>query len=386
MSEQVNVIRSCMTDTFQGILDALQYSNPTSGKERYEVMLKTNSDLVVQSLRKLGDLANIDGGSTWLVNPPGGIASHSTLSAAVSSIEDPVSVIEHSLQGGGGGDSPPLSEDSMLTDEQQSNHHHRHSHHSSFNTDSLVQTTQADLGWLASTASRSAELMLYWRPCAEPVLNAKKRRLDFVAQDLIGDLDSILEQVTSRDPNIKIKTIEDPLLPGMITAVSFSYTHVFQGQFVFSLPTPNNAISIERIEMRGIDEINPSSDHTTTSPTSPSSSSSNSSSLTTTTTIPPSPRSRHRVFESIAAQALAAHDHYIRHQGSSGGSVLVRMLTWIASFGRLFAAECAGCGKMLYLDSSRSPASEGPVFLPPTLRTYESLIPFHPQCCTKKDA
>lgn len=62
-------------------------------------MLKTNSDLVSQALRKLGDLGSSEGGASWLMAPPGGIASHPTLAAAVSSIEDPVSVIEHSLQG-----------------------------------------------------------------------------------------------------------------------------------------------------------------------------------------------------------------------------------------------------------------------------------------------
>jgi len=177
----------------------------------------------------------------------------------------------------------------------------------------------------------------------------KKRRLDFVPQDLICELDSILEQVTSKDPQMKIKTIGDTHLP---TAVAFSYMHVFQGQFIFGLPTPHGAVSIERIEIRGVDENEPG-------------------------------RSHHHVFEAIAAQALAAHDYYVRHQP---GAVLLRMLLWVAAYGRLFAAECAGCGRMLYLDTSRTSAADGPVFLPPTLRTYTTLQPYHPQCCKKKDA
>jgi hypothetical protein len=40
---------------------------------------------------------------------------------------------------------------------------------------------------------------------------------------VFSDLDSIMEQVTSKEPNMKLKTIEDPLLPGMITAVSVTF-------------------------------------------------------------------------------------------------------------------------------------------------------------------
>lgn len=127
---------------------------------------------------------------------------------------------------------------------------------------------------------------------------------------------------------------------------------MFQGQFVFGLPTSQGAVCIERIEIRGAAENEPG-------------------------------RSHHHVFEAIAAQALAAHDHYVRHQP---GAVLLRMLMWIAAYGRLFAAECTGCGRMLYLDTSRTSAVDGPVFLPPTLRTYTTFQPYHPQCCKKKDA
>lgn len=326
MSEQVNLIRSCMADTFQGILDALHSANPTTGKvtERYENMLKTNSNLVAQALRKLGDLGATEGKSSWLMTPPGGIASHPTLAAAVSSIEDPVSVIEHSLQGAA-------------------------------ETDEMADQSR----WLDLTAHRSGMVMKYWRRALEPFAAHKKRRLDSGAQDL-SELLEICTKFESKEPNMKVKTIEDPLLPGMITAVSFSYSHVFQGQFVFGLPSPNNTVTIERIEMRGADEK--SGDATLANNT---------------------PRSQYHVFDAIAAQALAAHEHYVRRDPHI---VLPRMLAWVAAFGRLFAAECLGCGKMLYADSSRSAASDGPVFLPPTLRTYESLLPFHPQCCSQKDA
>ena len=62
-------------------------------------MIKTNTDLLKLSLRKLGELSTIEGGDTWLMLPPGGINSHPSLAAAVSSIEDPASVIDHSMQG-----------------------------------------------------------------------------------------------------------------------------------------------------------------------------------------------------------------------------------------------------------------------------------------------
>jgi hypothetical protein len=67
-------------------------------------VIKTNSEQINQSLRTIGDLATTaEGGSTpWLVAPPSGIASthpSSSLSVAISSLEDPVSVVEHSMQG-----------------------------------------------------------------------------------------------------------------------------------------------------------------------------------------------------------------------------------------------------------------------------------------------
>lgn len=131
---------------------------------------------------------------------------------------------------------------------------------------------------------------------------------------------------------------------------------------MFGLPSSSNAVTIERIEMRGADER--SGDASTLAHAC-------------------APRSQYHVFDAIAAQALAAHEYYLRKEPRT---VLLRMLAWVTAFGRLFAAQCVGCGKMLYADSSRSAASDGPVFLPPTLRTYESLLPFHPQCCTQKDA
>jgi hypothetical protein len=300
-----------MSDTFQGLLEAVSVPNQSVNKERLVNVIKTNTDLLKQSLSKLGELSKIEGGNTWLMLPPGGINSHPSLTAAVSSIEDPVSVIDHSMQG--------TAED-------------------------LASTR-----WLEETAARSEFVKICFEGKGNGLLSGtKKRRLDFVAQDIISELDYTLEQVTSKDPLIKVKTVGDPHLP---TAVSFSYIQVFQGQFIFG-PSPNGAVSIERIEIRGADENEPG-------------------------------RSHHYVFEAIAAQALAAHDHYVRHQP---GAVLLRMLLWVAAYGRLFAAECVGCGRMLYLDTSRTSAADGPVFLPPTLRTYTTLQPYHPQCCKKKDS
>jgi hypothetical protein len=126
-----------MSDTFQGLLDAVASPHPAINKgkfglhgrvgfgceitqlekknrdewmglettihkiylERLVNVIKTNTDLLKQSLRKLGELSTIEGGNAWLLLPPGGITSHPSLAAAVSSIEDPASVIDHSMQG-----------------------------------------------------------------------------------------------------------------------------------------------------------------------------------------------------------------------------------------------------------------------------------------------
>jgi hypothetical protein len=67
--------------------------------ERLVNVIKTNTDLLKQSLRKLGELSSIEGGNAWLLLPPGSLTSHPSLAAAVSSIEDPASVIDHTMQG-----------------------------------------------------------------------------------------------------------------------------------------------------------------------------------------------------------------------------------------------------------------------------------------------
>lgn len=90
--------------------------------------------------------------------------------------------------------------------------------------------------WLDATASRSGFVRECFEACGDRIPGAKKRRLDYVAQDMIryvkyikyiyvftyyfSDLDSVVEQVTTKDTNMKIKQVVDPLLPDMVTGVS----------------------------------------------------------------------------------------------------------------------------------------------------------------------
>lgn len=142
---QVNLIRSCMTDTFQGLIDTCStpivnkgvfvppsyqphvvpypshppsfIAHPTNPQipthksphksptiltpftDRLASILKTNYDLVTQSIRALEDLAS--DGSMWLAPSPGPIGSHNSV-GATSSIDDPASIIDHSMQGAKG--------------------------------------------------------------------------------------------------------------------------------------------------------------------------------------------------------------------------------------------------------------------------------------------
>lgn len=85
----------------------------------------------------------------------------------------------------------------------------------------------------------------------------------------------------------------------------------------------------------------------------------------------------HRAFQAITANAVLAAQHYAKRAlqtSAPPASPVRKLLRWLESFGSVFGEACRGCKRYLYNDS------EHLLFLPPTWRTLDKQLPYHPQC------
>jgi len=161
------------------------------------------------------------------------------------------------------------------------------------------------------------------------------------------NINAILEEV-AQTTGLSLRKILDPFMQGdFVIGVSFLCRGVFKGELTFS--NILNPFVIERISFCGLNEKQG--------------------------------QSKHVIFLAMTEQARAAITYY---SAQYPGTEIQRIFQWIASFGNLFGAECVGCTKILHLDAAHS--ANRPIFLPPSFRTYESLLPFHPQCVTNCSA
>jgi len=158
------------------------------------------------------------------------------------------------------------------------------------------------------------------------------------------NLNNILEEVAGNNPTLSIKKIYDPFHPDLVTSIAFVVKGVFQGEAY--LATPLTSFAIERVAFCGLNEKDG--------------------------------QSKHCIFLAMSEQARAALVYYTSHYP---GSEFQKLFKWISSFGNLFSAECIGCGKILQLDAAHT--IDRPIFLPSSCRSYDTLLPYHPQCISK---
>jgi len=306
MLQRMHFIRSGVTDVFRGIYDTCS-PQPNTNKEQFMKGIKYNAEYVLQSIKKLETLA---GDIQGLIQPPQA-ASGPVSSGSIT--EDPLAVV----------DSTQIQELSY-------------------------QNGIATLNWIPPAEHRCA--YVYEQMNREQkddrqrkdCHRSKRKRIE-VDEPAFGNLEQILDQVTSRNPPFQIKQITDPILPHIVTGIMFLFTGVFQGAIYFSHPKHPSRMAVERIEFWGLDEKEGPS--------------------------------QYHVFHAIAAQGRAAQEYYTVKYAHDA---LLRLLHWVASYGKVFTTECAGCGKILHQFASHN--STAPIFFPPFVRTFESLQPYHPQC------
>lgn len=188
-------------------------------------------------------------------------------------------------------------------------------------------------------ADRSDQLYTYMDNYSIPFFPSVAKRRKVSPPEQAMNIDIVLEHVASQNSAITFHKVRHPYLQGCATTISFVYKDLFQGELLFANPLSQ---LVERVTFCGLNEKG---------------------------------QSKHCIFLAITEQARAAIAYYSAYYP---GTELQKICKWISSFENVFSSECIGCGKMLHLDAAHS--TNRPIFLPPSFRTYESLLPYHPQC------
>jgi len=159
-------------------------------------------------------------------------------------------------------------------------------------------------------------------------------------EESFENLDAILDQAAKK-ANVTAKKIINPVLPDAITGISINCEGNFQ--CTIQVASSLNKIEVLKVGFWGIQE----------KPAGPSS------------------RSQYHIFQAISDHSWPAVQYF---EQKYPNEVVSKTISWIGSFRGMFSGECEGCKSILNPNQG--------FFLPPTLRTYESLFAFHVQCCS----